>query len=50
MFVIIFYGDQKLFLFNLSCMVVNLLKLIKDRCGYGDIDRVFDLIDEIGMQ
>lgn len=49
MFVTIFYGDQKSLLFNPSCMVVNLLKSIKERCGYGDTDRVLDLTDETGL-
>ena len=48
MFITIYYGDQKSLLFNPSCSVVNLLKSIKERCGYGDSDRVLDLTDETG--
>ena len=48
MFITIYYGDQKSLLFNPSCSVVNLLKSIKERCGYGDTDRVLDLTDETG--
>ena len=49
MFITIYYGDQKSLLFNPSCSVVNLLSSIKERCGYGDTDRVLDLTDETGM-
>lgn len=49
MFITIYYGDQKSLLFNPSCSVVNLLKSIKERCGYGDTDRVLDLTDETGL-
>lgn len=49
MFITIFYGDQKSLLFNPSCSVVNLLKSIKERCGYGGTDRVLDLTDETGL-
>ena len=48
MFVTIYYGDQKSLLVNPSCSVVNLLNSIKERCGYGDSDRVLDLSDETG--
>lgn len=49
MFVTIYYGDQKSLLVNPSCSVVNLLNSIKERCGYGDSDRVLDLSDETGL-
>lgn len=49
MFITIYYGDEKSLLFNPSCSVVNLLKSIKERCGYGDTDRVLDLTDETGL-
>lgn len=48
MFITIYYGDQKSLLFNPSCSVINLLNSIKERCGYGDTDRVLDLTDETG--
>lgn len=48
MFITIYYGDQKSLLFNPRCSVVNLLNSIKERCGYGDTDRVLDLTDETG--
>lgn len=49
MFITILYGDHKTLLFNPSCLVVNLLNSIKERCGYGDTDRVLDLTDETGL-
>lgn len=49
MFITIYYGDQKSLLFNPSCSVVNLLNSIKERCGYGDSDRILDLTDETGI-
>lgn len=49
MFITIYYGDQKSLLFNPRCSVVNLLNSIKERCGYGDTDRVLDLTDETGL-
>ncbi|KAL9953358.1 hypothetical protein ACROYT_G040766 [Oculina patagonica] len=49
MFITIYYGDQKSLLFNPSCSVINLLNSIKERCGYGDTDRVLDLTDETGL-
>ena len=48
MFITIYYGDQKSLLVNPSCSVINLLNSIKERCGYGDTDRVLDLTDETG--
>lgn len=48
MFILVKYGNNEIFLCNLSCVVVNFLINIKWWVGYGNFNVMVDLFDEIG--
>ncbi|XP_033121063.1 uncharacterized protein LOC117120149 [Anneissia japonica] len=49
MFITVRYGLDQSLLFNPSCTVVNLLRSIRIRCGYGNSNIDIDLADEAGV-
>ncbi|XP_070576442.1 uncharacterized protein CXorf65-like [Ptychodera flava] len=49
MYITVKFGSNQALLFNPGCAVVNLLKNIKTRCGYGEADVLLDLSDETGL-
>lgn len=48
MFIVVKYGHNESLLCNPMCAVVNLLKNIKGRAGYGQTNVTVDLSDENG--
>lgn len=49
MFILVKYGNNETLLCNPSCAVVNLLKSIKKRAGYGNSEIIVDVADETGL-
>ncbi|XP_031564878.1 uncharacterized protein LOC116300204 [Actinia tenebrosa] len=49
MFITVLYGDYQSLLCNPSCSVINLLDNIKERCGFGEMNKELDLTDETGL-
>lgn len=49
MFILVKYGNNETLLCNPSCAVINLLKSIKRRAGYGNSEIIVDIADETGL-